>query len=79
MTNVYDDIKAERERQDKLWGGAAHDDDHTDTDWASFIGKRSDELLMRSQTDSRTRELFLHIAALAVAAIESMDRTKEQR
>ncbi len=74
MTTIYEEIRAERARQDGLWGGTRHDDLHTEDDWAHFIAKRNDEILMRSHSSSRTRELFLHIAALAVAAIETMDR-----
>ena len=37
--NIYDEIKAERVRQDSLWGGPEHDDTHNMIDWADFIAE----------------------------------------
>lgn len=71
--NIYDEIKAERVRQDSLWGGAEHDGHHGAGDWADFIIQRADKL-RDFQTPERIAELFVHIAALAVAALESIDR-----
>ena len=67
---IFTEIRKERQRQNKLWGGRAHDRAHTVDDWAGFISQRADELQMRDEGRERTRELFLHIAALAVAALE---------
>jgi hypothetical protein len=74
--NIYDEIKSERIRQDSLWGGANHDDRHTTSDWANYIGDRVKKIQegQSSLTTERMGELFLHIAALAVAALESIDR-----
>lgn len=75
---VYDDVRAERARQDAKWGGSFHDDHHIWPDWTHFIEQR---VLEMSRADERgllrpegERQLFVEIAALAVAAIESMDR-----
>jgi hypothetical protein len=35
--SVYDEIREEREAQDRKWGGPAHDDEHTPIDWIRFI------------------------------------------
>lgn len=40
MNNVYDEIKAERDRQDAQWGGPDHDDRHTMLDWPAYITKQ---------------------------------------
>jgi hypothetical protein len=72
--SIYDDIHDERKRQDELWGGPDHDDNHESEDWAAFIESLALRLEMEHFSYDRTRELFIHIAALAVAAIESLDR-----
>lgn len=72
--DIYDEIKAERVRQIMLWGGAAHDDEHDSSDWGLFIDRRATELQLQSHSPKRERELYVHIAALAVAAIEALDR-----
>ena len=72
--DIYYEIWTERRRQDKIWGGPEHDDNHESSDWAGFISQRSSEMEVASQGRIRERELFLHIAALAVAALESLDR-----
>ena len=70
--SVLDEIKSEREHQDEIWGGPEHDDRHPLYKWFSFIGKRFWQLGKGSLP--QTRRLFIEIAALAVAAIESLDR-----
>lgn len=35
--SVYDEIAAERQAQDKSWGGADHDDQHNAFDWVRFM------------------------------------------
>lgn len=39
--NIYDEIKAERERQDQVWGGHERDDRHNAIDWIGYIAKHS--------------------------------------
>lgn len=69
---VYDEIKAERERQDAKWGGPAHDDENSMHDWARFITVRVNRL--RTSKWAVRRQALLEIASLAVAALESLDR-----
>jgi hypothetical protein len=61
------DVLAERKRQDAQWGGPVHDDGHDNDEWAEFIARQ----MWRFR---RKRENFVKVAALAVAAIESIDR-----
>lgn len=70
---VYDDIRWERADQDKQWGGEAHDDTHGPWDWREYIEK---QLLLARRGEGSQRERFVKIAALAIAAIESIDRRK---
>ena len=80
VATIYDEVMAERARQDAKWGGPAHDDEHNPDEWAEFIEDRTREFakgfesLERQTTPERRRELLVEIAALAIAAVESHDR-----
>ena len=69
------DLLTERERQRDLWGDD-HDDGHTSQDWDRFIRCRLEEFYSdeKDNPESRRRELMIHIAALALAALEADDR-----
>ena len=69
---IMREVQVERHFQDQRWGGAAHDDTHTLGEWGSFMHSRVDALSRMGAREAR-REL-IEIAALAVAAIESIDR-----
>ena len=80
---ILDDILHERTRQDEQWGGSGHDDQHDPRDWLDYMSHQAHQMfdfdgepgnppLMRPIPDIRER--FIKIAALAVAAVESMDR-----
>jgi hypothetical protein len=62
---ILEAIRKERGRQDAIWGGLGHDQDHPPEDWCAFIN-----LQLGKVRDSPT-ERFIKIAALAVAAIEA--------
>lgn len=66
---LYELIDEERERQDKKWGGPAHDDQHDAWDWARFLKQHA------AQVPQRPKEQLIRVAALAIAALESLDRT----
>lgn len=74
-SKIYRSITAERNRQDKKWGGRKHDDEHTAADWDRFIlaqfGPWQKDAFGR---DFRTR--MTRVAALAVAALEADARKK---
>lgn len=69
---VLREILAERLRQDVKWGGPAHDDEHTLHDWRAYINKQMSK--MHGWNGQGARPYLVKIAALAVAAIESIDR-----
>lgn len=79
---VFDEVKAERERQDAQWGGAEHDDEHGFQDWASFrqrFEERMNKVARKSPFDADewfrvTRDSLIKVAALAIAQVESLDR-----
>jgi len=81
LEGVYVDIRAERARQDAQWGGAGHDDLHTEYDWSLFRRKFEKKAQHTLDSDyvplydlAAGRDALVKIAALAVAQIESVDR-----
>jgi hypothetical protein len=74
--SVYDEIQAERARQDDKWGGPEHDDQHDFHTWLRLLGERSGlaRLCLGSEDPANYRRYLVQIAALAVAAAESFDR-----
>lgn len=73
---VLAEVLEERRRQDAKWGGLDHDDEHDWWDWDRFIGEHLDRarhVNNDSDWDVRRKQL-IRVAALAVAAVESMDR-----
>lgn len=75
--SVFDEIKAELDRQQSEWGGPSHDDTHDARDWHILLniqmGKLADALLEGRQSPRRR---MIQIAAVCVSAVESMDRRR---
>lgn len=77
------DIFAERDRQDAQWGGPDHDDSHQAREWLGYVEHQLDAARNEALDDDYVnlvdpehyRQRLVKIAALAVAAIESLDRT----
>ena len=83
INRVFDEIMAERARQDAQWGGPTHDDTHDPSDWMDFVASQLEKfahaMLARGESYYATpdaRQRFIKIAALSVAAVESMDRNR---
>lgn len=73
MEEILKKIREERARQDAKWGGPEHDDTHDAPDWIEFIEERTDAMMAGFKGENSG---FLEIAALAVAALESIERKK---
>ena len=73
---ILQSIQCERDRQDQKWGGAEHDDQHSRDDWFEFIQWQIDAHKANPgvQRVAQARYSLVKIAALAIAAIESIDR-----
>lgn len=71
--DILGEVAIERVRQDEKWGGPDHDDEHDATDWCRYIEMRLHSS-NAGHTTGDSRRWFLEIAALAVAAIETIDR-----
>lgn len=78
--SIFNEISKERRRQDEKWGGPKHDDEHSTADFCRWIKNYAgwaDQMAdMRSFDKARNR--LVQIAALAVAAIESIDRIQSR-
>lgn len=72
----YRDIVAERRRQDARWGGPAVDDAQALGEWAGKVHRKVGELhdAARQEDDHEARRVLVQIGALAVAAVELLDR-----
>lgn len=73
MEKIIEEIRVERAAQDAQWGGPEHDDEHGMEDFGGYILRQLN--LCNDGRGSDVRERFVKIAALAVAACESYDRT----
>lgn len=70
--SIFADINAERGYQDEKWGGPVHDDEHSVHDFVAFITKYAGNAVEASAFDQR--KALIKVAALAVAAVEKIDR-----
>jgi hypothetical protein len=68
---VLEDVSAERARQVAKGRDAAHDDARSEGDWIQCVGS---VVANRSAKGYDDRAMWVKIAAVAVAAIESIDR-----
>lgn len=82
VSNLYLEIADERSHQDKKWGGPEHDNHHTTFEWVGFItyylGKSIDCIINNAGKEEHQLLLFrynmIKVAALAIAAVEAVDR-----
>jgi hypothetical protein len=75
--NIYDEISAERDYQDRQWGGPAHDDKHGSHDWVAYLNVYLGNAVKADKWafDAKLyRKAMIKVAALAVAAVEWVDR-----
>ncbi len=90
--SIFVEVAAERARQDALFGGAEHDDQHSVTHWIAIlcrhVGLATDDgspdnvcLLdhqLAGHDPARYRRQLVRVAAVAIAALESYERKLEQ-
>lgn len=76
---VLMEVADERERQDEKWGGPDHDDQHHTRAFIGFIDNYAGaaRLAVNKSELSEARRRLIQVAALAVAAVESLDRKME--
>ena len=83
LEEVIAEVRAERERQDKRWGGVEHDQEHSVTDWVSLLSERLgkvSEIIMASHEykPGSTRMRVVQLVAVAVAWLETDNLTSPQ-
>ncbi len=73
---VVSEVVAERVRQDGKWGGPEHDDQHSTADFVQFIEDWAGwaRAMAGMNSHDKARRRLIQVAALAVAAVESIDR-----
>ncbi len=70
--HIFDDIRAERQRQDQKWGNQYH---HPDTMWSLIFGEEVGEVhkAILENNYSELRLELIQVAAVAVQWLESLD------
>jgi len=74
---VLQEIAAERDRQEESHGfGPEHDDQHGEAEWAWLLGNRVHQLACpwNEVLGLDPRRALVEVAAIAVAAVESLER-----
>jgi len=77
LTQIINEIVIERAIQDGKWGGPAHDDAHTTQEFITFIHEHAEKTLAPNISEDKTCSRLIEVAALAVAAIESIRRKQQ--
>lgn len=78
---LFGEIATERLVQDSIYGGPEHDDAHTAEKWVALICRHAGLGIddgAASLDPVRYRRQLVRVAALAVAALESLDRHGER-
>lgn len=75
------DVVIERIRQDEKWGGPVHDDLHPTYEFVQLIEDYAGWARVMAQMGSndKARNRLIQVAALAIAAVESIDRKTKNR
>jgi hypothetical protein len=71
---VLADVAGERGYQQARWDQEVNDDNYSVADWGALIDHYIDIAIHESLDGEDYRERFIQIAALAVAAVEALDR-----
>ena len=76
LDGIITAILDERKDQDRTWGGPVNDDNHTGFDWVALITKQLGRAVDEASVGNAPDYVFamVRVAALAVAAIESVRR-----
>ena len=76
---VIHDLITERNRQDRKWGGPDHDDTHSVAEFVQIITDYAGwaRQMASKGSDAKARRRLIQVAALAVAAVETIDRAKD--
>lgn len=73
MKKIFNVIEKEREYQDKKWG-TKFDDKNTPNDWVAYMTNYLGKSVTLPWNEETFKKNIIKVAALAVAALESLDR-----
>ena len=78
-SDVLSEVARERERQDAKWGGPDHDNQLSPNDWHDVIADYNAWARRMACLGSpeKANRRYIQIAALAVAAVQAIDRQME--
>jgi uncharacterized protein YacL len=76
--SILSEVWEERKAQIEEWGGPDIDDSNTKLDWIAYITKHVGKALTNPFNLDIFRYQMLRVAALAIAAVASVDRYKEK-
>ncbi len=68
------DVLRERDEQDAQWGGEDTDDSRNTFQWAVYIEKQVNKMRVADGQPPQKHAALVKIAALALAALESLER-----
>lgn len=73
---ILGEVLSERGRQNMKWGGPFYDDQHAAFDWHEMIADYNGwaRRMAAMGSNDKARRRYIQIAALAVAAVEAIDR-----
>lgn len=76
IKRVTFEVFNERLRQDTKWGGPEHDDEHSTQEFCKWIKNYTGwaDQMADCHSWDQARDRLIQVAALAVAAVESIDR-----
>lgn len=77
--DLFEAINAKCQSNDRTWGGAEHDDQHSRRDWIAFIVRQLGDAERWADfiATAEYKDQLIAVAALAVQAIESVNRITE--
>lgn len=84
METIYDEIKSERKYQTHKWGNETDDTMNEPNDFVSYIGAYMSKWFpggfvpYTTETVDEFRKSMIKVASIAVAAVESIDRQREE-
>lgn len=74
---IWTELRIEREKQKQLWGNG-NDDSHSEECWSAIISHELGQACFHDDSSKKFRQQMVKVAAVAVAAIEAIDRAKGQ-
>ncbi|HVX01258.1 MAG TPA: hypothetical protein VHA52_12610 [Candidatus Babeliaceae bacterium] len=72
---ILNQIDTEREKQEKMWGND-NDDTHSEEMWDAIVVHELGQSCFHDDDSATFRKQMIKVAAVAVAAIESLDRSR---